>query len=80
MAPVTLLRRGDRITSYTGDAVDAADVRTPLGFPPLHMHHIHVQREEVAPRSGSNHAFVASRTAASLRHAPVRTTASLRHD
>ena len=44
--PFALLERGDRIVSSSGDAVDAADARTPLGYPPLHMHHIHVQREE----------------------------------
>eukprot|EP00966_Prymnesium_polylepis_P210542 4875459-Prymnesium_polylepis.1 len=44
--PFALLKRGDRIVRYSGGAVDAADGRTPLGYPPLHMHHIHVQREE----------------------------------
>eukprot|EP00966_Prymnesium_polylepis_P331175 7386744-Prymnesium_polylepis.1 len=46
VAPVTQLKRGDRIVSFSGDAVDAADALTPVGYPPLHMHHIHVQREE----------------------------------
>jgi hypothetical protein len=32
----------DRITSFTGDAVDASGVAVP--HPPLHMHHIHLAR------------------------------------
>ena len=39
---VPLLQRGDRIVRYTGDAVSARDASTPIGYPPLHMHHIHV--------------------------------------
>eukprot|EP00966_Prymnesium_polylepis_P289823 6694590-Prymnesium_polylepis.1 len=41
-ASVPLLRRGDRITRYTGDAVRASDAATPISYPPLHVHHIHV--------------------------------------
>ena len=41
-ATVPLLRRGDRITRYTGDAVSASDATTVISYPPLHMHHIHV--------------------------------------
>ena len=40
MAP--LLRAGDRIVRFTGDAVSASDAATTIGYPPLHMHHVHV--------------------------------------
>jgi len=40
----------DRITSYTGDAVDAAGVAVP--YPPLHMHHIHIIRFPRGHRGG----------------------------
>lgn len=36
----------DRITTFTGDAVDASGVAVP--HPPLHMHHIHVARVPIA--------------------------------
>jgi len=41
-APISglLLRPGDRIVSFSGRAVSEAGL--PIGFPPLHMHHIHV--------------------------------------
>lgn len=55
VVPVALLRRGDRILSYTGDAVYAPSteaaldplwVPVPVPYPPLHMHHIHVSRND----------------------------------
>ena len=39
---LSLLSPGDRIVKYTGDTVSANDTTTPIGYPPLHMHHIHV--------------------------------------
>ena len=38
-----LLHPGDRITHYVGDAVHAT-TGTPLKYPPLHLHHIHVAK------------------------------------
>ena len=46
VASVPLLQRGDRIVHYTGDTVSARDASTPIGYPPLHMHHIHVHHLE----------------------------------
>ena len=37
-----LLEAGDRIKGYVGHAVDASGYE--IGFPPLHMHHIHVHK------------------------------------
>ena len=37
-----LLRRGDRIVRFTGDAIRADDATTTIGYPPLHVHHLHV--------------------------------------
>lgn len=37
-------RAGDRITGFTADAVALNGV-TPIGYPPLHLHHIHLERE-----------------------------------
>ena len=51
VATVPLLRRGDRITRYTGDAVGASDASTTISYPPLHVHHIHVWH----PESDSGH-------------------------
>ena len=45
-ASVALLRRGDRIIRYTGDAVHASDAATPMSYPPLHVHHIHVRHPD----------------------------------
>jgi len=44
-ADISRLAEGDRIVGYTGDTVSAVDARTPIAYPPLHMHHIHIQRE-----------------------------------
>lgn len=46
VATVPLLRRGDRIIRYTGDAVRASDATTPIAYPPLHLHHIHVHHPD----------------------------------
>ena len=37
-----LLERGERVTRYAGGAVRAEDAETQIGYPPLHMHHVHV--------------------------------------
>lgn len=37
-----LLRTGDRILQFAAHAVYADDAETAVGYPPLHMHHIHV--------------------------------------
>ena len=50
-ATVPLLRRGDRIIRYTGDAVHASNAATPVSYPPLHVHHIHVRH----PKEDSGH-------------------------
>ena len=39
---LSMLSPGDRIVKYTGDTVSADDASTPIGYPPLHMHHVHV--------------------------------------
>jgi len=39
------LDKGDCIITYTGDAVNASDAASPITYPPLHMHHIHISRE-----------------------------------
>jgi hypothetical protein len=39
---LNILNPGDRIVKYTGDTVSANDTSTPIGYPPLHMHHVHV--------------------------------------
>ena len=41
-----LLSAGDRIVEFTGDTVSATDATAPITYPPLHMHHIHIEREQ----------------------------------
>lgn len=43
--PFDLLEAGERVRGFTGDTVSADDWHTPIAYPPLHMHHIHVMRE-----------------------------------
>lgn len=35
-----MLRDGDRVVAYVGDALD--EYGSPIAYPPLHMHHIHI--------------------------------------
>ena len=44
LANLPWFRAGDRITAFTADAV-ALDAVTPVAFSPLHMHHIHIERD-----------------------------------
>ena len=39
-----LLQEDDRIVRYAGDTLDATS-GAPITYPPLHMHHIHIERE-----------------------------------
>ena len=39
---LSMLSPGDRIIKYTGDTVRATDPSIPIGYPPLHMHHVHL--------------------------------------
>ena len=43
--PFELLNDGDRIVRVVGDTVNASDAQSPIAYPPLHMHHIHIQHE-----------------------------------
>ena len=43
--PFTLVRRGDRVVEFVGDAVSMLDGRT-IPYPPLHLHHIHVSLQQ----------------------------------
>ena len=43
--PFDLLEARERVRGFTGDTVSADDWHTPIAYPPLHMHHIHVVRE-----------------------------------
>jgi len=38
-----LLKAGDRLVEYHGEAVDSRGM--PISYPPLHMHHIHIGRD-----------------------------------
>jgi hypothetical protein len=38
--PFSPLQHGDRIVAFLGDALDADG--SPIGYPPLHMHHMHI--------------------------------------
>jgi len=37
-----LLQPSDRVVAFTADSVSAGG--EPVGYPPLHMHHVHVMR------------------------------------
>ena len=51
--PFDLVRPGSRIIAFTADAVDVSG--TPVGYPPLHMHHVHLAKGEVGSDSYYNH-------------------------
>jgi hypothetical protein len=51
-----LFEPGDRITAFVGHAV--TDDGTPIGFPPLHIHHIHMRKGSAfASREHADHWF-----------------------
>lgn len=44
--PFLWFKKGDCIISFSGDTVNASDGTSSISYPPLHMHHIHIQRED----------------------------------